>query len=235
MPSAALTRRQLLRGAAAGIATATAIPRAGAAGITPSTAALRTAAGITTAAVPGAGAFARVAVQRDAPDPYADDALPAGVRSRFAADVNGLRMHVLEAGSKAGARGGVLLLHGFPELAYSWRRLMPALAEAGYHVIAPDLRGYGRTDGTGVRYDDDLRPFRMLNEVRDSNRDVPYLSIRYTERLTDAGIAPSAGIRGDSYDDNALAESVIGLLKTALIRRRGPWRSIEEVELATLE
>ena len=65
-------------------------------------------------------------------------------------------MHVLEAGSKAGARAGVLLLHGFPELAYSWRRLMPALAAAGYHVMAPDLRGYGRTDGTGVGYDDDL-------------------------------------------------------------------------------
>ncbi|MYH27507.1 MAG: alpha/beta fold hydrolase, partial [Acidobacteria bacterium] len=81
--------------------------------------------------------------------------------------VNGLRMHVLEAGSKAGGRGGVLLLHGFPELAYSWRRLLPVLAEAGYHVMAPDLRGYGRTDGTGVDYDDDLRPFRMLNEIRD--------------------------------------------------------------------
>ena len=61
----------------------------------------------------------------------------------------------------------MLLLHGFPELAYSWRRLMPALAEAGYHVLAPDLRGYGRTDGMEVRYEDDLRPFRMLNEVRD--------------------------------------------------------------------
>ncbi len=76
-------------------------------------------------------------------------------------------MHVLEAGSRADARAGVLLLHGFPELAYSWRRLMPALAAAGYHVMAPDLRGYGRTDGTDVGYDDDLRPFRMLNEVRD--------------------------------------------------------------------
>ena len=135
-----LTRRQLLRGAAAGIATA--------------------------AAAPGAAAE-RMTAQPAAPGPYADDVLPPGVRSRFVANVNGLRMHVLEAGSKAGARGGVLLLHGFPELAYSWRRLMPALAAEGYHVMAPDLRGYGRTDGTGVGYDDDLRPFRMLNEVRD--------------------------------------------------------------------
>jgi len=106
--------------------------------------------------------------QRDDPiGPYAGGVLPAGIRSRFVAGVNGLRMHVLEAGSRGEARAGVLLLHGFPELAYSWRRLMPALAGAGYHVMAPDLRGYGRTDGAGVGYDDDLRPFRMLNEVRD--------------------------------------------------------------------
>jgi len=61
-----------------------------------------------------------------------------------------------------------------------------------------------------------------------------YLSIRYTERLAEAGIAPSVGSKGDSYD-NALAESVIGLFKTEVIRRRGPWRSLEDVEFATLE
>jgi transposase InsO family protein len=61
-----------------------------------------------------------------------------------------------------------------------------------------------------------------------------YLSLTYTERLAEAGIAPSVGSRGDSYD-NALAESVIGLLKTEVIRRRGPWRHLEDVEFATLE
>ena len=61
-----------------------------------------------------------------------------------------------------------------------------------------------------------------------------YLSIRYTERLGEAGIAPSVGSVGDSYD-NALAETVIGLFKTEVIRRAGPWRSIEAVEFATLE
>ena len=61
-----------------------------------------------------------------------------------------------------------------------------------------------------------------------------YLSIRYTERLAEAGIEPSVGSRGDSYD-NALAESVIGLYKTEVIRRDGPWRGLEGVELATLE
>ena len=61
-----------------------------------------------------------------------------------------------------------------------------------------------------------------------------YLSIRYTERLADAGIEPSVGSKGDSYD-NALAESIIGLFKTEMIRRNGPWRNLEDVEFATLE
>jgi putative transposase len=70
--------------------------------------------------------------------------------------------------------------------------------------------------------------------VHHSDRGVQYLSIRYTERLAEAGIEPSVGSRGDSYD-NALAESIIGLFKTEVIRRRGPWRSVEDVEFATLE
>jgi transposase InsO family protein len=70
--------------------------------------------------------------------------------------------------------------------------------------------------------------------VHHSDRGVQYLSIRYTERLADAGIEPSVGSVGDSYD-NALAESVIGLYKTEVIRRRGPWRHLEAVEFATLE
>jgi pimeloyl-ACP methyl ester carboxylesterase len=61
----------------------------------------------------------------------------------------------------------LLLLHGFPELAYSWRKVMLPLAEAGFHVIAPDQRGYGRTTGWSDAYDADLRPFAMLNLVRD--------------------------------------------------------------------
>jgi putative transposase len=61
-----------------------------------------------------------------------------------------------------------------------------------------------------------------------------YLSIRYTERLAEAGAVTSVGSRGDSFD-NALAETIIGLYKTELIRRRGPWRGLDEVEYATLE
>ena len=69
--------------------------------------------------------------------------------------------------------------------------------------------------------------------VHHSDRGTQYLSMRYTDRLTDAGIEPSVGSRGDSYD-NALAESIIGLFKTEVIQRQGPWRHLEGVEFATL-
>jgi transposase InsO family protein len=69
--------------------------------------------------------------------------------------------------------------------------------------------------------------------VHHSDRGTQYLSMRYTDRLADAGIAPSVGSQGDAFD-NALAESVIGLFKTEVIRRQGPWRSLEAVEFSTL-
>ena len=75
-------------------------------------------------------------------------------------------------------------------------------------------------------------PFEGL--VHHSDRGVQYLSIRYTERLAEAGVVTSVGSRGDSYD-NAMAESVNGLYKTELVRKRGPWRGLEDLELATLE
>ena len=78
------------------------------------------------------------------------------------------------------------------------------------------------------------RPGQGDGLIHHSDRGSQYLSIRYTERRGEAGIAPSVGSVGDSYD-NALAETVIGLFKTELICRRGPWRSIEPVEFATLE
>jgi putative transposase len=70
--------------------------------------------------------------------------------------------------------------------------------------------------------------------VHHSDRGSQYLSIRYTERLTQAGVEPSVGSVGDSYD-NALAETIIGLYKTEVIHRRGPWRKLDDVEYATLE
>ncbi|HET6605343.1 MAG TPA: alpha/beta fold hydrolase, partial [Rhodopila sp.] len=92
--------------------------------------------------------------------------LPQGVRSRFVPGINGLTVHILEAGQHG--RPLLLLLHGYPEIAYSWRRVMPALAEAGYYVVAPDSRGYGRTCVTPVTYDEDLSPWRPGNLVRDA-------------------------------------------------------------------
>ena len=70
--------------------------------------------------------------------------------------------------------------------------------------------------------------------IHHSDRGSQYVSIRYSERLAEAGIAPSVGSKGDSYD-NALAETINGLYKAELIHRRGPWKTRESVELATLE
>ncbi|MEK7437220.1 MAG: alpha/beta fold hydrolase [Pseudomonadota bacterium] len=107
-----------------------------------------------------------------APAPLDQAVLPAGIRSRYVENINGLRMHVLETGyqshSPADDRACVLLLHGFPELAYSWRKVMLPLAQAGYHVIAPDQRGYGRTTGWDADYDGELGSFRLFNLVRDA-------------------------------------------------------------------
>ena len=100
--------------------------------------------------------------------PYGNGALPAGIRSRHIQNVNGMTVHILEAGFQTANRPAVLLLHGFPELAYSWRKVMLPLADAGFHVIAPDQRGYGRTIGWDDAYEADPDPFRVLNMTRDA-------------------------------------------------------------------
>ncbi|MEM7178298.1 MAG: alpha/beta hydrolase [Pseudomonadota bacterium] len=91
--------------------------------------------------------------------------LPDTITQRHLTLATGLEMHVLEAGDPDAPL--MLLLHGFPELGYSWRRVMPALAGAGYRVVAPDLRGYGRTTGWDGRYHGDLASFSMPQLVRD--------------------------------------------------------------------
>jgi pimeloyl-ACP methyl ester carboxylesterase len=122
-------------------------------------------------AVKASRARAQTTPAQSADAPLSSAVLPRGVRARFIHSVNGISMHVLDAGFatpvNAAARPAILLVHGFPELAYSWRKVMVPLAAAGYHVIAPDLRGYGRTGGTEVKFDDDLAPWRTLNEVTD--------------------------------------------------------------------
>ena len=100
--------------------------------------------------------------------PYGNGTIGAGIRSRLIDNVNGLTVHILEAGYETPNRPLVYLMHGMPELAYSWRKIMPVLAAAGYHVIAPDQRGYGRTIGWDPSYDADGNQFRILNMTRDA-------------------------------------------------------------------
>jgi pimeloyl-ACP methyl ester carboxylesterase len=125
--------------------------------------------------------------------PYGNGTVPAGIRSRFVPGVNGLTVHILEAGYEMPGRPLVMLLHGFPELAYSWRKVMLPLAAAGYHVIAPDQRGYGRTTGWDDSYDADGDAFRILNMVRDAEGLVYALGYRQVAMIAghDAG-APVA-------------------------------------------
>src|SRR5215471_11817493 len=144
--------------------------------------------------------------------PYGNGTLPSGLRSRHIANVNGLTVHILEAGYETPGRPAVLLLHGFPELSYSWRKVMPALAAAGYHVIAPDQRGYGRTIGWDDSYDADPDPFRILNMVRDAIGVVYALGHRSVAMIVghDAG-APvaswSALIRPDIFHSVTIMSS----------------------------
>ena len=144
--------------------------------------------------------------------PYGNGTLPPNIRSRMIAGVNGMTVHILEAGFETKGRPAVLLLHGFPELAYSWRKVMRPLADAGYHVIAPDQRGYGRTVGWDGAYDADPDPFRMLNMVRDAVGLVFALGYRAVAMVAghDAGspvAAWSALIRPDVFRSVVLMSS----------------------------
>jgi pimeloyl-ACP methyl ester carboxylesterase len=148
----------------------------------------------------------------DALPPYGNGTLPAGIRSRVVNNNNGLMVHVLEAGFESTGRPCLLLLHGFPELAYSWRKVMLPLAAAGYHVIAPDQRGYGRTTGWDGSYDADPDPFRIFNMVRDATGLVFALGYRSVAAVAghDAG-SPVASwcalIRPDVFRSVALLSS----------------------------
>jgi len=144
--------------------------------------------------------------------PYGNGTLPAGIRSRVVNNNNGLMVHVLDAGYESAGRPCLLLLHGFPELAYSWRKVILPLAAAGYHVIAPDQRGYGRTTGWDGSYDADPDPFRILNMVRDATGLVFALGYRSVAAVAghDAG-SPVASwcalIRPDVFRAVALMSS----------------------------
>ena len=110
------------------------------------------------------------------------------------------------------------VIDAFARRIVGWR--VSRTAHAGFVLDASEQAVHQRQPGTGL--------------VHHSDRGSQYLSIRYTERLAEAGIEPSVGSVGDSYD-NALAETINGLFKAEIIHRRGPWRSFDAVEYATLE
>src|SRR6201992_530447 len=145
--------------------------------------------------------------------------LPSSIRSRTVEGINGLNVHVLEAGFESEGRPCVLLLHGFPELAFSWRKVMPALAQAGYHVIAPDQRGYGRTTGWDATYDGDLAPFRFSNLVRDALGLVSAFGYRHVDAVVghdfgSSGAAWCALVRPDGCRSVSLMSARVGAAPT---------------------
>lgn len=140
------------------------------------------AAGLVAASLPTARAGSLDGMQSTA-STYGGGTLPGGVRSRMIRGVNGLDVHILEGGYESPGRPLALLLHGFPDLAYGWRHLIPMLADAGYHVVAPDLRGFGRTTGWVNGFDTPLAPFSLLNMTRDALGLVSALGYRQTAML----------------------------------------------------
>ena len=136
---------------------------------------------------------------------YGNGTLPAGIKSRVCHGINGLEMHYLEAGQKAEDSSLVVLLHGFPELAYSWRKVILPLAEAGYHVVVPDQRGFGKTSGWDDSYVSDLSSYYKTNLVRDILGLISALGYKKVKSVighdSGAGVAGwSAVIRPDVYE-----------------------------------
>ena len=98
---------------------------------------------------------------------YGEVPLPEGIASRTISNNNGLDMHILVSRPDEQKRPLIILAHGFPELAYSWRHILPAIASLGYVVVAPDQRGYGQTTGWSNRFEDSIEPFNLVNLARD--------------------------------------------------------------------
>lgn len=98
---------------------------------------------------------------------YGEVPLPEGIVSRTISNNNGLDMHILVSRPDEQKRPLIILAHGFPELAYSWRHILPAIASLGYVVVAPDQRGYGQTTGWSNRFEDSIEPFNLVNLARD--------------------------------------------------------------------
>lgn len=142
----------------------------------------------------------------DHPGPLPESLLPKGVRSRIVSGVGDLDMHILEAGFEENNRPAMVLLHGFPELAWSWRRLMPLLASAGYHVIAPDQRGFGRTTLQPDAYLTDLERYATGNLANDIFNLAAALGLSSLEALV-------------GHDAGSIVAGFCALARPGMIRR----------------
>ena len=165
----------------------------------------------------GSLAYSAMATKARAANPnvaYGQATLPSSIRSRFLDNINGLRVHMLEAGFETPNRPCVVFLHGFPELAYSWRKVMVRLAEAGYHAVAPDQRGFGRTTGWDTRYEADLTSFSTLNMVRDALALVSALGYRFVNVVGHDAGSPIAAwcalVRPDVFRSVAMMSAPFG-------------------------
>lgn len=136
---------------------------------------------------------------------YGAGTLPDQIRSRVCRGINGLDIHYLEAGFENKNNPLLLLLHGFPELSYSWRKMILPLSKSGYHVVAPDQRGFGATTGWNNSYVSDLSSYYQNNLVRDMLGLVSALGYEKVKSVighdSGAGVAGwSALIRPDIYE-----------------------------------
>jgi pimeloyl-ACP methyl ester carboxylesterase len=154
--------------------------------------------------------------------------LPEGITSNYVScPLIGLNIHYLEAGySPSTKKPLILLLHGYPELAFSWRKIMPTLAAAGYHVVAPDQRGYGRTTGWDTRShgEVDLLSFSMTSLARDVVVFVAALGYETVECVV-----------GHDFGAVSAALSVIIRPDTfkALVLMSHPWKAIPKLPFGT--
>ena len=148
-------------------------------------------------------------------DNYGNGTLPSQIRSNVCKGVNGLDIHYLEAGFEGKNKPLIVLLHGFPELSYSWRKIILPLSESGYHVVAPDQRGFGATTGWDNSYVSDLSSYYQVNLVRDILGFVSALGYKKVASVIghDSGAAVagwSALIRPDIYNSVVLMTPFTG-------------------------
>ena len=148
-------------------------------------------------------------------DNYGNGTLPSQIRSNICKGVNGLDIHYLEAGFEGKNKPLIVLLHGFPELSYSWRKIILPLSESGYHVVAPDQRGFGATTGWDNSYVSDLSSYYQVNLVRDILGFVSALGYAKVASIIghDSGAAVagwSALIRPDIYNSVVLMTPFAG-------------------------